>query len=279
MSLPAPAETLYSAGMNAQSEQSVDDVIQSLIDYDSIKVWSWLTTIFGDMARRPDAELSGAVLSVLTGAVGLRPQAMRVAIHRLRKDGWIIARREGRNSHYRLTDAALAETVAASERIYAVKVEAPPRWHLLVVDPAAREQAGLVDGYLKVAEASYLGIGPRPTECRDAIAVDVARADIPAWAMRAAVPAELALIYARFSEVLSGVECLTARDVEMSAVQQATLRLLTLHHWRRAALRSTPVIDALAGDDWIGAACRRRSAKIFDKLPVQSPEALTGSAD
>ena len=264
--------------MSTQEDMTVDGVIRSLIAFDPIKVWSWLTTIFGDMAREPGSELSGSVLGVLTEAVGIRPQAMRVALHRLRKDGWIVARKKGRTSHYRLTDAALTETIAASARIYAAEIAVPSQWHLIVAQPA-RDALTLSGEYLKITESTYLGLGPRPPDCSGVLALDVARADIPDWVLRGALSDELDAMYRRFAEALSAVEDALQDAPDMTVLQRVTLRLLILHHWRRVVLRSAPIVDALGGAEGIGGACRARSAKIFDRLPAVSADRILAGVE
>ena len=53
------------------------------------RVWSLIVTIFGDLARESGMSLSGTALSRMTARVDVRAEATRVALHRLRRDGWI----------------------------------------------------------------------------------------------------------------------------------------------------------------------------------------------
>ncbi len=254
--------------MDAARENSVDTVIHSLVDGEPIKVWSWLTTIFGDMAQQEGDELSGSVLGALTESIGIRPQAMRVALHRLRKDGWIVARKEGRNSFYRLTESALVETHAASARIYAAQVNSVDDWYLLVTAGPSTDlaiiQTQLRDGSLvKIADSTFLGFGSRPDVDEAVINLDIRFEDIPDWVVQKVATVEITDAYVRLETLLNAIE--TQGD-PITVLQRTTLRLLTLHHWRRTVLRCPAIVEMLAGEGWIGATCRQRSIQLLDTL-------------
>src|SRR6056297_2701614 len=82
------------------------------------RTWSVLVTIFGDLARAPDDEIGSPVLARMGEAMGLSPEAVRTALHRLHKEGWLERRRDGRHSLYGLSPRGRAESDAAGPRIY-----------------------------------------------------------------------------------------------------------------------------------------------------------------
>ena len=96
-------------------------------------VWSLLVSVFGDLAASEDTELSSGALGLITQTIGIKPEATRVALHRLRKDGWLESRRTGRTSVYFLTEHGRAETMTASPRIYSEHALERAAW--LVVGP------------------------------------------------------------------------------------------------------------------------------------------------
>ena len=53
------------------------------------RVWSLMVSLFGDLAQAEGAGIDGPVLSRIMTAMQIRPEATRVALHRLRNDGWI----------------------------------------------------------------------------------------------------------------------------------------------------------------------------------------------
>lgn len=268
--------------MNDLREQHADTVIRSLVDHATIKVWSYLATIFGDLAGEQGDEISGVVLSALTDRVGIRPEAMRVALHRLRKDEWIVARKAGRKSMYRLSEQGLSETQRASSRIYAREIERPDLWHLLVTNPASNDLPASMkallerEDYLKISGNILLGAGPCQSFPDDVMAMEFTRMTVPPWLLLNEVSEESTDTYGRTAELLSGAtDALDSVDA-LPALDRATIRLLAIHHWRRAVLRHSPLIDMLHGDAWSGAACRAAISKILDSLPRPVPETLIG---
>jgi len=257
--------------MNMPQEQSVEEVIRSLVEREPIKVWSWLTTIFGDLAQQSGDELSSMMLGELTESIGIRPQAMRVALHRLRKDGWITARKEGRGSHYRLTHSALVETLDASERIYSRQIPQPDGWHVLILSEQVRDTDHVVatprsGEVIKIADATFLGMGKRPQPKEGIISLDIPFDEIPNWVTATVIHEELLGSFERFADLLTSVERVLERREVLPCIQRITLRLLTLHHWRRAVLRCPHAVELLAGESWIGAECRRRCMRLLDTL-------------
>ena len=70
------------------------DALAQLRDSSDLRVWSVIVTLMGDLTvmGTPGADasgVSGQALGKVMAALGIRPEATRVALHRLRKDGWI----------------------------------------------------------------------------------------------------------------------------------------------------------------------------------------------
>jgi phenylacetic acid degradation operon negative regulatory protein len=78
-----------------------------------------LVSVFGELAQDQGSRISGSLLRHITEQIGIKPEAMRVASHRLSKDGWIDSERHGRTSAYYLTKWGRAQSASASPRIYA----------------------------------------------------------------------------------------------------------------------------------------------------------------
>ncbi len=60
------------------------------------RVWSMMVTIFGDLAQAPRDRIDGPLLTRLTDGMGIKPEAVRVALHRLRNEDWITSVKSGR---------------------------------------------------------------------------------------------------------------------------------------------------------------------------------------
>ncbi|MGR3492353.1 MAG: hypothetical protein ACU0DW_09860, partial [Shimia sp.] len=89
-----------------------------------VKVWSVVMTILGDLA--PDGDLvPGPELSALAGGLGLQPQAIRTALHRLRAEDWIASERRGRHAHHRLSPKGVRETREVWSKVYGPAPDMP----------------------------------------------------------------------------------------------------------------------------------------------------------
>ena len=77
-------------------------MIDDLLKLGEVKVWSVLVTLFGDLAPGQTDHLAGPDVSRLVERLAIKPEALRVALHRLRKDNWIESSKSGRISHLSL---------------------------------------------------------------------------------------------------------------------------------------------------------------------------------
>src|SRR5262249_6541499 len=101
-----------------------------------IRGGSLLITIFGDsIAPRGGAVTLGSLIG-LAHPFGLAERLVRTSVARLASDGWLISRRDGRRSGYRLSPTGLDRFAEATARIYG---EIPStwgkQWTLLILPP------------------------------------------------------------------------------------------------------------------------------------------------
>lgn len=253
-------------------DQAFDALVTDLRGADLPRVWSLLVTVFGDLAQ-DGAAIPAAVLGQIVAPIGVRPEAMRVALHRLKKDGWIDTRRSGRTSLYRLSAQGRAQSVAASPRIYAAEAPAHAAW-LVLTDPAAPQPA---------TEATDLWLTPNmrlsatPPKGAEAFATRLdPDAPLPDWmTARVCDPGVVALsadLMARLSRLQDRV------PADLTATQAAILRVLIVHGWRRIVLKSPQLPDHVFPAAWQGPACRALVAALLERLPRHSPEALSLAA-
>ncbi|WP_424966114.1 hypothetical protein [Dinoroseobacter sp. S375] len=236
------------------------DLIATLCQTGDLKVWSLLVTLFGDAAMADGAVLSGPQISEILGRLQIRPEAQRVALHRLRKDGWITATRRGRIGLYGLSTRGRAETAAVADRVYAPSIpDAPARYVIVTRDGTEAPKQALLLG-----AGRYLGPVPGGADTLSA----PLPGPLPPWVAASAVPEPLGTDLAWLRDALDHGP--TRPEDPMTATAQ---RLVILHHWRRLALRLAPEAEALLGPDWVGAACRARVAAHLAALPRLSPTA------
>jgi phenylacetic acid degradation operon negative regulatory protein len=124
---------------------------------------SFIYTLFGDFVHRvpdggaPADELWVGALIRLMGEFGLSEQAVRQAVSRMSRQGWLVARKRGNRSYYALTDRGRRRVEAISPRIYGPVVEWDGRWRMLTYSIAEKNREGR-DGLRK--DLQVLGWAP-----------------------------------------------------------------------------------------------------------------------
>ncbi len=247
-----------------------------LVAHGDLRLWSVIVSIFGDLAEGPEDEISGACLQHLTGLMELRPEALRVALHRLRKEGWIDSRRTGRESRHRLTARARAESLAARGRIYGPAPADPGEWHLHLLPPAdaarrAARVAGLVAaGHLALAPGAVLGPGPAG-DCGDGDGTDLILsgdiAALPGWLHDQTAPPAQRAAWEGLHRLLQALPAGDLARARLPAPERAALRVLIVHHWRRVLLRDPALPAAFFPPGWPAEPCRKRVHALLAALP------------
>ena len=245
------------------------------------RVWSLIVTLFGDLAQTE--ALSGAVLSKVTEPIGIKPEALRVALHRLRKDGWLESRKSGRTSDYVLTAMGRKISAAATPRIYAREPDSPNMWHVLISGPqdmAERQEAEKLwrdRGYIPVGNGAFLGKGTATATGADLLVVEGHIGDIPEWLRHMIGTQELADAYQELADILNRLSKIIGSEPEFSPLQVATLRTLLVHSWRRVVLRHPDLPLIFFPEGWQGENCRALTMEMLDILPRPQVSALTAA--
>ena len=84
----------------------------------TLKPRALILDLFGDYLRYVDAEGRLSHLTELLGAFDVAPPTVRVTLSRLRREGWFVTRREGRETVYTLTPEMLGVLDEGRERIF-----------------------------------------------------------------------------------------------------------------------------------------------------------------
>ncbi|MCP3772774.1 phenylacetic acid degradation operon negative regulatory protein PaaX [Paenibacillus sp. MZ04-78.2] len=122
-----------------------------------MKPQSMLFTIFGEYVRHYGGEIWVGSLSKLLKEFGMTEQAVRAAISRMSKQGWLVSRKMGNRGYYSMSEYGKKHLDEAAERIY--KVEPGPwngKWCMISYN-IPEEQRNLRDQLRK--EISYMGFG------------------------------------------------------------------------------------------------------------------------
>ncbi|RFP85922.1 hypothetical protein DZK27_15610 [Rhodobacteraceae bacterium 63075] len=251
--------------MNVGTSPLFDQCYETLTEQGSLKTWSLIVTIFGDLAPDGIAALDSQLLGALCATFSVRPEALRVALHRLRKDGWLDAERSGRRSVYRLSKMGQELTREVYRRIYRSPVTKPCDWHIIISPEDAPEQPDSVpiNSSLSVSAVEHAAFGFKS-----------AAADVPVWFKARMKDEEAASDFKRFE---CSIRDLPKQAEMLSSAQRLCLRLLVLHYWRRLLLRRPDAPERLLGPDWEGFGARVAARRVFDVFDRPDPVELSGS--
>lgn len=226
-------------------------LIELLVNYGDLKVWSVLVTILGDLAPRTGMYIPGPALAALTGRIGIKPQALRVALHRLRKEGWVEGTKFGRISHYSLSEMGRAETKKVEPQVYGDTNARKKKAHMLITSPRSTDD--IPAGAIKLSRNTYLSDHIPNSVGGLLSATPEDKQQWPHWVQEAVLPAELAEQHEFLATLLSTGP---AEVKDLEPFDRLALRILILHNWRRLVLRRSPLAPLIWDSDWIGARCQ-----------------------
>jgi phenylacetic acid degradation operon negative regulatory protein len=233
--------------------------VAALSTLGSLRVWSVLVTVFGDLAQ--DCALDGPTLSAIMGQIGIKPEATRVALHRLRGDGWITSEKTGRTSLHRLTAKGQHDSAAARPRIYG-RPEQMTQSVELIVTPQSGAALSPVD-FAQIAPRLYI-CGAGVTAPQDAM--QLYPTDLPPWLSDEIETPAMRASYAALHAVLSDIETVLPPRTDLTPLQISVLRILIVHAWRRLTLKHPDLPRAAHSLDWRGHDCRALVTACLDRL-------------
>ncbi|MEL6887102.1 MAG: PaaX family transcriptional regulator C-terminal domain-containing protein [Pseudomonadota bacterium] len=232
------------------------DAIARLTALGPLRVWSLLVTVFGDLA--PDAALDGPTLSAIMAEIGIKPEASRVALHRLRADGWIISEKNGRTSRHRLSPMGRADSDAARPRIYPDSIGVQAVQFALMPNGQTPDSAHYAQVLPRLFVASAEAIPPEG-------ALMLTADQLPDWLETTIETETLRAEYAALNDSLAQMRPPDADT--LGPLRVAVLRVLIVHAWRRLVLRHPALPRALHSDQWRGHDCAARVRDLLDHLP------------
>ncbi|HET8643593.1 MAG TPA: PaaX family transcriptional regulator C-terminal domain-containing protein [Pseudonocardiaceae bacterium] len=254
----------------------------------AVRARAALFDVYGGHLRARGGAATVAALVRLLEPLGFAAPAVRTAVSRMVRQGWLRPVRLAAGAGYALTGRAELRLDEAGARIYRTRPSTwDGRWHVVVLDrlPVRAEKDRLTSslrllGYGPLGPATW--VAPRPSlelpALLDAEQVpartfdarhdgDDAELAAAAWDL-AVLGAEYAEFVGHWSAVLAGV------DVTDEPVAFATSQRL-LHGWRRFLFRDPGLPPALLPPGWPGSA----AAEFFDLHTAQLAPATTRFVD
>ena len=241
-------------------------ITAALRDLGGQRVWSLMISLFGDLAQDKGQAIDGPVLSAIMAELQIKPEAARVALHRLRNDGWITSEKSGRISQHSLSAKGRAESAAASPRIYADPRGTDTDWQLVLTADA--EAPGTEDmaacGFAPVAPRVFVGpaTAKPPPET-----LSLRGTNIPDWLRQQAEPQDLRGGYEALLGTLTDLQQELPDADDLTPVQTAVLRCLIVHNWRRLVLKHPALPAPLVDPDWPGHRCHLAVADLLGRFP------------
>jgi phenylacetic acid degradation operon negative regulatory protein len=236
-----------------------------------IRGGSLLVTIFGDSLAPRGGAVTLASRIELARPFGLTERLVRTSIARLAHDGWVVSRRAGRRSEYRLTPNGRRRFAEATRRIYA---EVPERWSgrwtllLPAQGPGSRKQLREELRWLGFGQLAP-GLFAHPirsmSETRELL-TELGAAAKQATLMEARSEcmesdrrlvsagwdlAELTQHYRRFVDNFAPL-CDALQKHRLDPQAAFVVRTLLIHDYRRIHLRDPLLPASLLPPDWIG---------------------------
>lgn len=256
----------------------VSPLIDHLHSDGRLRVWSVVITIFGDAVQPHGGTVAMADLQTILGHMGVENGALRTAMSRLAKEGWVTRERQGRNSFYRLSPAGLKSFIPATEKIYRAQYAPTPNKLIFAVGPdvigtAREQQNALLTGFGGMALRNGVALFADPGEQllqqlqqADLLLIDASLDQLPHWVAEKLELAELAQDYQALIDRFTPLAQQAERLADLSPIDALCARILLIHDWRRLILKQPPLPAHLLPADWPGAAAHHLVSGLYRQL-------------
>jgi phenylacetic acid degradation operon negative regulatory protein len=260
----------------------VEALVERLHATQPLRVWSLIVTIFGDVVVPRGGEVWAGTLSDLLGLMRIDAPAVRAALSRLARDGWLDRVKVGRLSYCALSDEGRRAFGPALARVYRrapgeTPGDAPPELRVLVLPEgdarAALRGAALAAGYGQLGPGILLGTPSSAGLPGDAAGNGIVtlRASLLSGSQEELVERafDLAPLAARYRAFVAAHAPLAAALDEggrLSDEAAVVARILLIHDYRRLILRDPLLPRALLPADWPGHAANALAARLYAAL-------------
>ena len=232
--------------------------INDLVQMDTIKVWSLIVTVLGDLSKNSPKFISGKELRIILGHIGIKPEAVRVALHRLKIEGWIKTKKTGREVSYRLSSQGMKETKAVYNDIYR-KTLKHTEWQLRLMPPDQEDAS-----HLQVFKNVIFVPASASTQSNDTLDFSFKKEEVPQWLVDRVIAPEIQQQAVSLMEAIKDLDLILQKAENLD---RAAIRLMALHRWRKMALRDNTWLHIWLKPDGSIAGCHRAIINLFEKLP------------
>jgi len=243
----------------------------------ALRAWSLAVSFLGDCIVPRGGNVGMATITEVLAAFGVDPGVTRTSMSRLAGDGWVTRQKVGRNSFYSLTPVALAESEAASRRIYAARhPQDPCSWRVYLGGGLPKAEHARLRAALGRRGAA--GLGPQvyllpasddPPEPAHAIALNADPLPVAGARLlveRAFDIAALGEDYQSFVAALAPLRESLGAGRKLMGLDALAMRVLVIHCFRRIVLRDPMIPAPYLPEGWPGIAARETAAGIWRAL-------------
>jgi phenylacetic acid degradation operon negative regulatory protein len=271
-----PAEVGPAVVDDGDANVLVAGLVDRLHAHTPLRVWSLIVTIFGDTVAPRGGEIWAGTLQELLGAMRIDAAAVRAALSRLARDGWLDRIKVGRLSYYALSADGRAAFGPALARVYRRnRPGVSPRLHLFVLPEGegrngVRDQA-LKSGYGSLGASVLVGTSESVPLFRSEggllrLDAELAQGRPEELVARAFDLEPLAARYRAFVSDFTPLAEALEGGVSLADHEAMVARTLLIHAYRRLILRDPVLPDEWLPDDWPGEAARALTARLYALL-------------
>lgn len=281
--------------MSTAATAAVQALLRRLHDQQPLRGGSLIVTIFGDAIAPRGGVIALQSLIQIAGAFRLTERLVRTSVARLANEGWLEARRDGRQSEYRLAPGGQQRFAEATRRIYGMSPEEWDGQWTLVILPAgaskgAREELRWLGfgqlsvgtfahpnctlerarGWLEGIEGTDAALCLRSSSSD--LAVDrelIARG----WDLGA-----LTRRYRRFVGTFAPIAAQIGSSANVSPQSALIIRTLLIHQYRKVHLLDPLLPARLLPPEWIGAAAYELTHRLYARVFADAEEFLSATA-
>lgn len=248
------------------ARQDIETHVARLHGNGRLRVWSLIVTFFGDAIALRGGRVALSVLQDAMALLGIEQGAVRTALSRLAKDGWVVRDRDGRLSYYELSPQGRFAFDEATRRIYSAgPADWRGDWTVAITDAdhgdRLREQ-----GFVPLGGPAWLKPGKASGALPDSVLVIHGEGTaFPPGLLRLWETDKLAAQYEAF---IADWQWFDATGLEPGQAMAA--RTLLIHDWRRIVLRDPNLPASLLPRDWAGTAAHDLTRRLYAGLADQS---------
>ena len=241
--------------------ETIQKSLDKLVSLEKVKVWSLIVTLFGDLDGAGSQSLSGKQINTLLGHIGIKPEATRVALHRLKNENWIETSKSGRETLYRLSSKAKRETTGVYDDVYGTSIKYVEGWQLHIsLDNTEKAKSASVP---IVKHVSLVPIGVDELKGKS-FKTKISPQNVPEWVSEKVIPSKTLQIAEVLNQVLNqhGDHSQITNTLDKTA-----MRLLILHRWRKLALRDAVWCYIWLEADSALAQCQKAVSRFLKESP------------